>query len=182
MHMLTHTQTAYATFVTSHTLVISKDTKPTRSPTQFPRMQPKWSCKQALSLTGRKGTGEKKYQCWRKGGGDGWREVGREGGKTQEVDFYLTHWLSSPLYNVLMQGFLGRCALSGFLRTRMLPLLAQTEKDTMNPLYFLHRGDTHKKSSAIPARLKNVLVASQGIWNNTLQRTILYVTFFKIWD
>lgn len=91
MHMLTHTQTAYATFVTSHTLVISKDTKPTRSPTQFPRMQPKWSCKQALSLTGRKGTGEKKYQCWRKGGGDGWREVGREGGKTQEVDFYLTH-------------------------------------------------------------------------------------------
>ena len=29
-------------------------TKPTRSPAQFPRMLPKWSCKQALSLTGRK--------------------------------------------------------------------------------------------------------------------------------
>lgn len=56
----THTLTAYTTFVTSHTLVISKDTKPTRSPTQFPRMQPKWSCKQALSLTGRKGNREKK--------------------------------------------------------------------------------------------------------------------------
>ncbi len=71
-HAYTYTQTAYATFVTSHTLVISKDTKPTRSPTQFPRMQSKWSCKQALSLMGRKGTGKKKkYQDWRKGGGDG---------------------------------------------------------------------------------------------------------------
>lgn len=65
-HAKTHTLTAYTTFVTSHTLVISKDTKPTRSPTQFPRMQRKWSCKQALSLTGKKGTekntnaGEKK--------------------------------------------------------------------------------------------------------------------------
>lgn len=98
MHIL-KTQTAYATFVTSHTLVISKDTKPTRSPTQFPRMQPKWSCKQALSLTGRKGTG-KKCQCWRKGGGDGWREVvreGGEGGEKQEVDFYLTLTFISAL-------------------------------------------------------------------------------------
>lgn len=49
---------AYATFVTSHTLVISKDTKPTRSPTQFSRMQPKWSRTQALSLAGRKRTEE----------------------------------------------------------------------------------------------------------------------------
>lgn len=57
-HAKTHTLTAYTTFVTSHTLVISKDTKPTRSPTQFPRMQRKWSCKQALSLTGKKGTGK----------------------------------------------------------------------------------------------------------------------------
>lgn len=79
MHMVTHTnthtqtQTAYATFVTSHTLVISKDTKPTRSPTQFPRMQPKWSCKQALSLTGRKGEEkipmlEKRRRRWMEGG------------------------------------------------------------------------------------------------------------------
>lgn len=123
MHMLTHTLTAYTTFVTSHTLVISKDTKPTRSPTQFPRMQPKWSCKQALSLTGRKGTG-KKYQCWRKGEGDGWRGIGSaggDGGKKQEVDFYLTHRLSSLLYNILRQGFLGKVHTLWMVHTNVPP-------------------------------------------------------------
>lgn len=59
-------QPAYATFVTSHTSVISKDTKPTRSHTQFPRTQPKWSCKQALSLSGRKGTEGKKISILEK--------------------------------------------------------------------------------------------------------------------
>lgn len=60
-------------------------------------------------------------------------------------------------------GVFGKVRALWFVRTRMLPLLTQTEKDTMNPLYFRHWGDTHKKSTAIPARLENVLVAGQGI-------------------
>lgn len=59
----------YATFVTSHTLVISQDTKPTRSPTQFSRMQPKWSRTQALSLAGRKRTEERDINAAEKKGG-----------------------------------------------------------------------------------------------------------------
>lgn len=61
-------------------------------------MQPKWSCKQALSLSGRKGTEEKKmYQSWKKG--EGWREIKKKEeekergkkGKEQEVYLGLTH-------------------------------------------------------------------------------------------
>lgn len=83
IHPNTHTLTANTTFVTSHTLVISKDTKPTRFPTQFSRTQPKCSCKQALSLTGRR---EKNILIERKG---------MEGEK--EVDFYLAQTFISAL-------------------------------------------------------------------------------------
>lgn len=104
-HTHTHTQKAYATFVTSHTLVISKDTKPTRSPTQFPRM-PKWSCKQALSLTGRKGTGkkilmlEKRRRRKMEGSKErGWKRRKETGGG------FLLNTLSYQLYKVLRQKF-----------------------------------------------------------------------------
>lgn len=171
-HAKTHTLTAYTTFVTSHTLVISKDTKPTRSPTQFPRMQRKWSCKQALSLTGKKGT-EKNTNA-----GDGWREIGRaggEGGKKQEVDFYLTHSLSSLLYNILRQGFAGKVRTLWMVHTNAPPPYPDRKRHN-EPSVLSARGGHAQKSTAVPARFKNVLVGSQSIWNNTPQLTILYVT------
>lgn len=85
-HANTHS-TAYTTFVTSHTLVISKDTKPTRFPYQFSRMQPKWSCKQALSPKGEKSRNTDRKEE---------EESEREGGRFL-LDFHL--------YNMLKQGF-----------------------------------------------------------------------------
>lgn len=152
-HAKTHTLTAYTTLVTSHTLVISKDTKPTRSPTQFPRMQRKWSCKQALSLTGKKGT-EKKYQCWRKEG-DGWREIGRaggEGGKKQEVDFYLTHSLSSLLYNILRQGFAGKVRTLWMVHTNAPPPYPDRKRHN-EPSVLSARGGHAQKTYCSPCQI-----------------------------
>lgn len=53
---------------------------------------------------------------------------GEGGGKKQEVGFYLTHRLSSSLYNILRKGFLSKVHAPWFVHTQMLPLLTQTEK------------------------------------------------------
>lgn len=176
----TNTPTAYATFVTSHTSVISKDTKPTRSHTQFPRMQPKWSCKQALSLTGRKGTG-KKYQCWRRRRRrmEGNLEKGGKGGKEQEVYFDLTHWLSSLLYNILMHGFGGRYALSG-LCTHKCSTSSPAEKRHNGPSVLSTPGDTHTKKHRNPCQtLERLGCSPRNVWNNTVQLNILCLTYKK---
>lgn len=145
-------------------------------------MQPKWSCKQALSLTGRKGTEkipmlETRRRRWMEGGRE---RRGEGGGKKQEVGFYLTHRLSSSLYNILRKGFLSKVHALWFVHTQMLPLLTQTEKRHNEASVLSTPGrHTHThKSTTIQARFKNVLVASQGIRNNTPPLTILYVTFF----
>lgn len=98
---------------------------------------------------------------------------GGEGGGGETGGGFLFNGLSSPLYNILRLGFflflfwggVGEVGALGFVLTQNAPP-PQTEKDTMNSLYFLHRRDTHtphKKRTALPARLKNVLVTSQGI-------------------
>lgn len=94
---------------------------------------------------------------------EGSRERGRGRREETEGGFLLNTLTFISALQHTYAGFFGKVRALWFVHTRMLPLLTQTEKDTMNPLYFLHRGDTHKKSTAIPARLKNVLVASQGI-------------------
>ncbi|KAJ0032993.1 hypothetical protein NQD34_000100 [Periophthalmus magnuspinnatus] len=94
--------TAYTTFVTSHTAVISKDTKPTRFPYQFSRMQPKWSCKQALSPTG-----EKAENTDRRMERESERERRQRGREEEEPSgrggFFLAS-TSFHLYNILKQG------------------------------------------------------------------------------
>lgn len=95
---------AYATFVTSHTLVISKDTKPTRSPTQFSRMQPKWSRTQALSLAGRKRTEESDTNAVEKKG----VESNQRFILTYHADFFIS------ISNVQTQSLWGRYTHSCF--------------------------------------------------------------------
>lgn len=43
-------------------------------------------------------------------------------------------------------GFLGKVRTLWFVHTRMPHLLTRRKKDTMNPLYFLHRGTRTKKA------------------------------------
>lgn len=143
----TNTPTAYATFVTSHTSVISKDTKPTRSHTQFPRMQPKWSCKQALSLTGRKGTGRKIPMLEKEEEKDGgkFRERGERRGGTGGVFRLNTLTFISALQHTYAR-FWGKVRTLWFVHTQMLHLLTHRKKTQWTFCTFYTRGYTHKKA------------------------------------
>lgn len=61
-----------------------------------------------------------------------------EGGFLFNSDFHLFRTYLSRI-------FLGKVRICGFLQERLLPFLARAGRDTMNPLYFPHRGNMHKK-------------------------------------
>lgn len=141
MHICT--QMAYATFVTSHTLVISKDTKRTRSSTQFSRMQPKWSCTQALSLARRKRTEERNTN-------DVEKKRGLFRRNTQIFIF---------IYNVHIQSLWRRCTRSVVYAHINAPLL-HPDRNRHNESSVLSTRDVHWNACQTDHL--------GCIWNNTL--------------
>lgn len=97
----------------------------------------------------------------------------REGGFLLNSDFHLFRTYLSRI-------FLGKVHICGFVQERLLPFLTRAERHNEPSVLSTpgeHAQKKKKKNNAIPARLKNELVASQGIWNNTPQLTIIYRTF-----